>query len=331
MALHTRTPPSAETAGTDSAPVAAPGERRRGRPARGTSLSVQHRRMFWPFVLPAQLLYVLFFLGPALASFWVSLHEWDGIGEMRWVGLENYRILADDGVFRTAFTNTLVLLLGGGLVVFTVSFALTMVLRDMLGKKFVRNVLFFPNIISPIVLSILWGFIFQSGGLLNTALGGAGVDDPPKWLLEHPFAIVFLGIVWVQIGLYITILMAGVDQIPPYLYEECDLAGANAWQRFRYVTLPMTWDVVAASSVLYTITSLKVFEFIFAFGGATGEMPRTDIWNTAVFVYGNTFGGRTPSYDFGYASAAAVVTLLTIVVLVVLLRRLMRRDATETQ
>lgn len=296
---------------------------------RGGPLEVRRRRTFWPFLLPALLLYLVFFLGPALASFWVSLHEWDGITEMEWKGLENYEILLGDSVFHTAFTNTLILLIGGGIVVFVVSFALTMVLRDMRGKKFVRSVLFFPNIISPIVLSILWGFIFQSGGLLNTGLAGLGIDDAPQWLLDHPFTIVFLGIVWVQIGLYITILMAAVDQIPPNLYEECELAGANAWQRFRHVTLPLTWEVVAASSILWTIASLKIFEFIFAFGGTTGDMPRVGIWNTALFVYGNTFGGRTPAYDFGYASAAAVVTLLTIIAFVIVLRRLMRRDSVE--
>lgn len=283
----------------------------------------------WVFVAPALLLYAVFLLGPTAASVWVSLHAWDGIGEMRFKGAGNYTLLLRDEVFLKAFGNTLVLLVGGGVVVFTLSFALTMALRDMPGKRTVRSVLFFPNIVAPVVLSVLWGFLFQTDGLVNSGLVGVGVDDPPNWLGDHLFGLIFAGLVWMNTGFYVTILMAGVDRIPRYFYEDCALNGATAFQRLRHLTLPLTWDVVATSAVIWTVSSLKIFEFIYAFGGTANDLPPPDVWNSALFIFGKTFGGRVPQYAFGYASASAVATLLLIVVFVLLLRRVTRRERVQ--
>ncbi|WP_296136592.1 carbohydrate ABC transporter permease [uncultured Tessaracoccus sp.] len=297
--------------------------------SRGTAFERAEARLFWPFVLPATLLYLIFFIGPAIASVFISFHKWDGISTMEWVGIGNYTRLVQDEVFQRSFVNTLVLLIGGGLVVFVLSFALTMVLREMRGRKFVRQMLFFPNIVSAIVLAFFWGFIFQAGGLLENALRAAGVDSVPQLLLTHPFAVIFAGIMWTSLGYYITILMAGVDRIPNYYYEAARLDGASAWSQFVNVTLPLTWDVIATTATLWTISSLKIFEFILTFGAAAGDLPNRDVWNTAMFIYGRTFGGLSPQLQFGYASAAAVVTVVTVVVFVALLRRLMRRDSLE--
>ncbi|RZU62886.1 carbohydrate ABC transporter membrane protein 1 (CUT1 family) [Zhihengliuella halotolerans] len=292
-------------------------------------VEARRRKIFWPFLAPALLVYAVLFLGPAIASVVISFTRWDGIGTAEPVGIDNYLTLMGDTVFHTAFKNTMVVLLGGGIAVFVLAFGLTMVLREMRGRKFVRSVVFFPTIISPVVLAILWGFIFQANGLMDTGLDQIGIANSPNWLGDHLFLIIVIGLVWTHLGLYVTILMAAVDQIPRYLYEECALAGATAWQRFRYVTLPLTWDVVSAAAVLWTIGSLKIFEFIYAFGGTTADMPPTSVWNSALFIYGNTFGGRTPSFSFGYASAAAVVTVIAVMAFVVLLRRATRRDPIE--
>lgn len=306
-----------------------PARRRRGSGGGTSPLQRRRAKMFWPFLLPALLLYTVFMVGPTIASFWISLHSWDGIGEMSWRGLTNFRLLVADPVFRTALVNTLVILFGVGAAVFALSFALTMMLRDMAGRRFARAVIFFPSIVSPLVLAIFWGFLFQQGGLLDSFLVGLGVADRPNFLGDHLWLVVCVGMVWMSTGLYVTIIMAGVDQIPPYLYEECELAGASAWQRFRYVTFPLTWDVIATTTVLWTVSSLKIFDFILAFGGTTNDLPPSGTWNTALFIYGSTFGGRVPLYRFGYASAAAVVTLVSVIILVVLLRRLTRREAVQ--
>ncbi|GGM47234.1 hypothetical protein GCM10012275_17910 [Longimycelium tulufanense] len=295
-----------------------------------TPLGRRRRRLFWPFLLPALVTYLGFFIAPAAASMWISFHRWDGVGEMSPRGLDNYRTLLGDSAFLGAFVNTMIILVLVGASTFAMSFALTMVLRDMRGRRFVRAVLFFPYIVAPVVLSVLWGFLFRSPeGLFSAAWNALTGSPGPNWLGEHLFAVILVGLIWVNTGFYTTIIMAGVDRIPPDLYEDCALAGATAWQRFRHVTLPLSWEVVATAAVLWTISSLKIFEFIYAFGGTTNDMPTLEVWNSALFVYGSTFGGRVPQYQFGYASASAVVTLAAMTVLVVLLRRLMRREAVQ--
>ncbi|MFB7378434.1 carbohydrate ABC transporter permease [Kitasatospora purpeofusca] len=299
-----------------SAATASPLERRRG-------------RIFGPFVAPAVALYTVLFIGPTLYAMYTSLTDWDGINSPRWAGLRNYTQLLHDPAFRSAFGNTLKIVFGVGGVVFVLSFGFLLMLREMRGRKLIRGVVFVPHIVSSVVLAIFWGSLLNLDGLVNQALGPLGID-PVEWLRPGwTTDAVLVALVWINTGYYVTILMSGVDRIPESYYEAARLDGANAWQRFRHVTLPLSWDVTAAAAVLWTITSVKIFEFILAFGGNQGALPPTYQWNNALFVYGETVGGIAPLNQFGYASASAVTTLAFVAVLVVVLRRLMRREALQ--
>ncbi|MFJ4840631.1 carbohydrate ABC transporter permease [Streptomyces sp. NPDC088746] len=298
----------------------------RGKPS---PLLARRRRLFWPLLLPAVLVYLVFFAGPSLFTFWLSLNKWAGAGPMSFVGLDNYQRLFEDPTFRQSFANTLWIIFGVGGLTFAVSFGLTMVLREMRGRKAARSILFFPNIVPTLALAILWGFLFQHDGLADSLASMLGMSQPPNWLgQENLFRVIMIGLVWTSTGFYTTILMAAVDQIPPELYEDCDLAGANAFQKFRHVTLPLIWEVAGVCAVLWTISAVKVFEFIYAFAGAAGQMPDTGVWNTAIYTYGEAFAsGGVPRY--GSAAASAVVMLALVGVLVVLIRRIMRRDTVQ--
>ena len=311
------------------APAAAGNRRGRGDDL-GNPVTRRRRRLFWPFVAPTLVLYLVVLLGPLLYTVYLSLYRWRGVGPRTFRGVGNYVQLAGDPAFRTAFGNTLAITLGVGAVVFALAFALTLVLREMRARRFARSMLFLPNIIAPIVLSILWGFVFRSDGLVNSALAAVGISGP-NWLgANSQFLMICVALVWIYTGFYVTILMAAVDNIPAYYYEDALLAGASPWQRFVNITLPLSWDVVTAAALLWTISSVKIFEFIYAFAGASGYMPPIGTWNSALFVYGQTFGGRTAVYQFGYASAAAVTTLVPVGLLVLVLLRLGRREQVES-
>ncbi|MGZ0145945.1 carbohydrate ABC transporter permease [Kribbella sp. WER1] len=296
---------------------------------KGSALQRQRRRLYVPFVAPALALYAIFLLVPVAATVWISLHKWPGYGPMEWAGAKNYRYMFGDPVFQQAFKNTLLLLIGGGVATFAISFGLTMLLRDLAGRSTVRSVIFFPNIVPALVLSILWGFLFQADGLVNKVLRAIGVQHPPAWLAQdHQYAMILLGLVWISTGFYTTVIMAAVDRIPPYLYEDCLLAGANSWQRFRHVTLPLSWDVIGVCSVLWTINSIKTFEFILAMAGSASGLPSTRTWTVSLYAYATAFAADgVPSY--GLAAADAIFTLGLVAVLVVLIRRVMRRDAIQ--
>ncbi|WP_335980539.1 MULTISPECIES: carbohydrate ABC transporter permease [Streptomycetaceae] len=295
---------------------------------RPSPLTARRRKLFWPLVLPAAAVYVVFFAGPSLFTLWLSLNKWAGAGPMTFTGLDNYRRIFQDPTFRHSFTNTLWIVFGAGGLTFLVSFGLTMVLRDMKGRKAARSILFFPNIVPSVVIAILWGFLFQQGGPVDSLTRATGLPTT-NWLGQgNLFKVILIGLVWTSTGFYTTILMAAVDQIPPELYEDCELAGAGALQKFRHVTLPLMWDVVGVCAVLWTISAVKVFEFVYAFAGAAGQMPDTGVWNTALYTYGEAFAsGGVPRY--GSAAASAVVMLALVGVLVVLIRRFMRRDSVQ--
>ncbi|GAB3823722.1 carbohydrate ABC transporter permease [Dactylosporangium cerinum] len=223
-------------------------------------------------------MYLAFVAGPAIAGIWISLHSWRGAGDpMRWVGLANYRRLWADDIFRTAFLNSLTILAVCGVAVFALAFVLTMALREMRARSLLRSLLFFPYIVSPIAIGVALGLLLDPRGLANATLCSVGLDSLAQpWLApDRLFSTILVGIVWVSSGFYVVILMAGMDRIPAYFYEDADLAGATPLQKFRHVTLPLSWDVVSVAAVLWVINSLKIFEFIYAFTG-TGDSPAPD-------------------------------------------------------
>ena len=291
----------------------------------------QRRKLLIPLVGPAFIFYTVLFIIPSFWAVWISLHKWAGAGPMDdFVGLDNYIQNIKDPLFRQSFFNTLALLFIVGIVIFVTAFALSLVLRDMWGKSAVRSIIFFPHLVNALVYGALAGFIFNPNGLVNKILNVVGVESPPLWLAaDNIFPLIMATLVLTMTGYYTTIIMAGVDRIPPSLFEDCALAGANAWQRLRYVILPLTWDIIGTCAVLWTITSVKIFEVVWLFGGISAEgAPPIQTWTVAVFTYVTAFGGKSlPAY--GQATAAAIISLLLVLILVVLLRRLMRREALE--
>jgi len=139
---------------------------------------------------------------------------------------------------------------------------------------------------------------------------------------------VMAGLIWINVGFFATILLSAVDRIPAPYYEASAIEGASEFQKFIYVTLPMTWDVLSIAAVLWVISAIKVFEFIYAFGATSGAPP-TSLWTSAIFMYMVTLGNRSPIYKLGYGSAIAVAMVVLTAVLVLLIRRVLRREAIE--
>ena len=315
---------------TDSLRAGSRGESSRLHGRRMSPLERQRRRMFWPFAAPALIVYTVVFLVPIGYAAWTSLYKWDGMGAKRWRGWKNYQVLFQDPYFRSSLTNTLKILFIGGACTFAISFALTLVLREMRGRLFARSVIFFPCLVNAMVFGILAGFLFSPDGPVNQILHALGFTTPPKWLsTDDLFPMIVGTLIWTATGYYTAIIMAAVDQIPTYLYEAAELDGCNAFQRFRHVTLPMAWDVISVCAVLWTVSSVKIFELILVYGGSSnGGAPPVQSWNTAMYVYEEAFPAKsTPA--LGMATAAAVVSLVMVGVFTVILRRIMRRAAVE--
>lgn len=305
------------------------------------------KKLFGPFLLPAMILYVAILVVPTIATVVLSFTSWSGAGDTpKANGTDNYEALwksfpsAGDwggfllgrgggGAFAESFRNTLVYVLVGGVGTFLLAFLFAMVLRDVRGNRLIRSILFFPNIVAPLALGVYFGFVFQApDGLANEALAAIGMDRVKFLHSDNVTYVAMCGIVWASAGFYITIIMSAIDRVPSYLYEDAAIAGATAWQKFRHITLPLTWDVVGIAGVLWTISAVKIFEMIWVLAGPGTYSPPVRSWTLGVMVFDRTFGGRgTPQY--GVACAVAVVMIVLVTLFVVMLRSAMRRETVQ--
>jgi len=290
------------------------------------------KRLIVLFLLPASTLYFFFFLIPTFGALSYSLYDWRGFGtNMNYMGLDNYVELFADRLFWRSMSNTLLILIVGGIIVFGLAFVMTMMISSGIrGKKLFRAVIFLPNVIAIIALTTLWGYIYTPRfGLLGAFFDALGFQDLAQFPWLGPdtiFWAMLVAIIWIEVGFYLVLLLAGVDKIPEEFYEAARLDGASQTQMFRKITIPLLWDVLTVGMVLWSIYAVKIFEFPFSF---TGLEPNINSYTVAVYMYILGFGQRQPIYRLGYATAIGVTLLLVVILIVVVLRRLMRREQLE--
>ena len=284
------------------------------------------------FLLPASALYLFFFLVPTIQALVYSFYDWSGFGtDMRFIGFANFQELLNDRLFWKSMGNTIAILVVGGIIVFALAFIMTMMISSgMKGKKFFRGVIFLPNIIAVIALTTLWGYMYTpNNGLLASFFKLVGLNDMAKFTWLGPdtiFASMMIAIIWIEVGFYLVLLLAGVDKIPPDFYESAKLDGANQFQQFWHITVPLLKDVIAIGMVLWSIHAIKIFEFPFSF---TGLEPNPNSYTVAVYSYILGFGQREPIYRLGYATAVGVMLLLVVILIVLIIRRLTRHEVVQ--
>jgi len=290
------------------------------------------KRLIALFLLPASLIYLAFFLIPAVWAFYFSFFDWSGFGKnMEFRSLGNYTELFHDPIFLLSLKNTLFILIVGGIIVFALAFLLTVLVNSGIrGKKLFRAMIFLPNVIATIALTTLWAFIYNpSFGVLNSFFRVIGWEAGATFKftsMDHIFYSMLIALIWIEVGFFLILLMAGIDKIPAEYYEAAKIEGASQWQMFTGITLPLMWDVISVGTVLWSIFALKVFEFPYAFSQI---LPPPEIYTVGMYLYIMGFGKRVPIYRLGYATAIGVILLLCVVVIVFLLRRLMRRDIVQ--
>ena len=294
-------------------------------------MRVSNRLIFF-FLLPATLLYFVFFLGPTIWALGLSFFDSRGFGTAQtFIGLDNYFELMRDRIFWKSMQNTVLILIIGGIIVFGIAFVMTMMMSSGIrGRKLFRAIIFLPNVIAIIALTTLWGYIYTPRtGLLGATFDILGFEDLAKFPWLGPktiFWAMLVAIVWIQVGFYLVLLLAGVDKIPQDYYEAAKLDGASQLQMFYTITVPLLWDVITIGLVLWSIYAVKIFEFPFSF---TGLEPNVDSYTVAVYLYILGFGQRQPIYRLGYATAIGVMLLLVVIIIVGVLRVVMRREQLE--
>jgi ABC-type sugar transport system permease subunit len=288
--------------------------------------------MFISFLVPALLLYIGLLVFPTVQAFYISLFKTTGFADsMQWVGLANYQALWTDTIFWLSMLNMVLILLVGGVCVFGLAFVFTMLLSSGLwGKKLFRALIFMPNVIAVTAVTTFWSFVFMPRyGLLTNVLKSVGLDSLAgiSWTApENVFWSMLVGIVWISAGFFTILILAGADKVPADMFEAARLEGASQFQIFRLITIPMIWDVIAITLVLWCIQAIKMMEFPYAFGGPNISQ---DVYTPAIYLYIMGFGQRIPIYALGYATAIGVAMFAATIVAVLALRFSLKREPLE--
>ena len=175
--------------------------------------------------------------------------------------------------------------------------------RKIILRGFFRSVFFYPVLLSPVVVALIWKWILQENGVLNALLVSLG-GEKAAFLLSADWARFWVVVisVWAQMGFFTLILLAGLQAIPPELYEAASIDGANAWKSLRSITLPLLMPTMLVVVVLAVIRAVQVFDQVYAF---TGGGPGTSTFYMVQYIFRRAFADQTHLY--GLAASASVV------------------------
>ncbi|NDJ60262.1 MAG: sugar ABC transporter permease [Chloroflexi bacterium] len=286
------------------------------------------QRMAYVFVLPNLLIFGIFILFPMLLNFYYAFTGGTALfpEDRPFVGTANLSAIftcdnflepnscREDLFWRAAFNTAGYVVFEVGLVI-VVSLAVAIVLnRKIIARGFFRSVFFYPVLLSPVVVALIWKWILQRDGLLNAFIVGLG-GEPINFLISSDWARVWVILisVWSQMGFYTLILLAGLQAIPRELYEAADIDGANGVASFRFVTLPLLMPTMLVVLVLSLIRAVQVFDQVFAF---TGGGPGTSTLYMVQYIYNTAFSNQTREYGLAAAASLLLAAVLFIFTLI---------------
>lgn len=279
------------------------------------------------FLLPGLLLFITFIIGPMAYSFRMSFYDWNIVHPENsvWVGFANYLDVLKDNIFQRAVLNTLFygLVTVPGQMVIGLIIAL-LLNQDIRGKAFFRLMYYLPVITSWVIVSLLFEYMFSGqAGLVNYLLKDILHIIPKNilWLADPILAFVpihLLGI-WKGIGWTAVIFLAGLQAIPAHLYEAANVDGANFWQKFRYITLPLLRPTTVYLLVVLTIGAMNAYisNLLITNGGDPLDLTHFIL----TLMYEATFS----SIDFGRGSAISYLLTIFVFFISIIQIRLLRK------
>lgn len=281
------------------------------------------------YVLPGFLIYLLFTLIPIVETVRTSFFDWGALGKSNiWVGLGNYIDLLNDSTFLKAFSNNLVFIIFYSII----PIMLGLFLASLLGRypipgfTFFRTVLFLPQVISMVVVGVIWRWMFHpTTGPVNLLLGAIGLEEfQQAWLGSFAWALLSVGSVgsWVQYGFCMVLFLAGLQRISEEYYEASSLDGANELQQFIHITVPGLKSEIGVALITTMIAALRVFDLVYA---TTRGGPGESTLVTGFLIYRTAILNN----DIGYGAAMATVLTIVILSLSLLIRKLMTERSDE--
>jgi raffinose/stachyose/melibiose transport system permease protein len=278
------------------------------------------------FLVPALILFCVFVLAPIVVALYTSMFKWGGIGPMDdFVGLDNFTKLFADPVFQGDMWRGLYLIILAITIQLPFALATAVLLNQKLrGRAIYRMIFFAPYILSEVVTAVLFTMIFLPGdGMADHLVGFLGIDGlEGKWFSDPSTVMptLFIVMTWKYFGFHMMLYLAGLQGIPGEVLEAASIDGANAWQRFRYVTFPLLGPTIRISVFLSIIGAIQLFDLVWVM---TSGGPNHSSETMAISMF--QFGFKR--YQMGYASAISVVMFMISLVFSLFYQRyVLRRD-----
>lgn len=275
------------------------------------------------FAGPAFLVYTYFIVVSIGRSFYYSLTYWDAISPPRFKGIANYQALFTDHDFFIVVSNTLVGLFLALLIQVGCGLLLAyLIYRTRFAMRLYRALVFLPVVLAPAAVAMMFTLFFNADvGLLNSMLKAAGLGEWARnWLSDKSvvFYAVLTPMIYQFIGMYVVLLLAGMQSIPEEILESAVIDGAGAGRAFRSIVVPMQWDIILVCVIMITTGSFKAFEhsYIMTWGG-----PGVRSAFMGVFMYNTTFLAA----DFGKGCAIAILIMAAIFIFSTVFQRIVSR------
>ena len=271
------------------------------------NLSNNQQLAGWIFILPALVGTLIFIVIPVICSFGLSFVKWDLLNPMQFVGLNNYRGIFSDALFYKIFWNTVVFALSTSIFGVIIPLVLACILNSKIrGAEFYKTAYFLPFITPMVVIGVAWEWIFDPNiGFLNHIL-----HLHINWLYDPHYAMAALIIVsvWKLIGYNMIIFLTGLSGISQSLFEAAKIDGANPFETFKNITVPLLSPTIFFVVIITAISSFQIFDLIYLMTGG-GPLDSTNVLVYA--IYKNAF----EYFNVGKASAIAYVLFLLILIL----------------
>ncbi|HIS94887.1 MAG TPA: sugar ABC transporter permease [Candidatus Ventricola gallistercoris] len=293
--------------------------------AQRRSMGKQERRntlVAYSFLAPNFIGFIIFTMIPVVFSVVLAFLDWGGGAQIKFVGLENFRTIFKDFSFTRsnlgiALKNTVFYTIATVPLTIACSLGLALVLNKAVkGANFFRAVFFFPYVASLVAICVCWNFLLMKTGPVNQFLNAIGFNMTKSWTSSRDLAIwaIIIVSVWRNAGYYMVMYLAGLQGVPNELYEAATMDGANGWQKFTKVTIPMLTPTTFFCTIMMVISCFKIYDVV-AIMTQGGPGRATKMLVTYIFEL--SFGGEGIATSAQYGLASAVSMVLFVIVLTV--------------
>jgi raffinose/stachyose/melibiose transport system permease protein len=290
----------------------------------GTPRRFQDRLVIALFLLPAIVIFLVFVIYPIFRSVYYSTFNWNGLGPaVDYVGLDNYRKIFTDKVFIKSITNVLLIIVLSLCVQLPLAMMLAVLVgRDLPGRNVFRTIFFLPYVLSEVNVAIMWTLLYNANphrGFLNAILVALGAQ-PVAWMADMKVVMwaVFIALTWKYFGFHMLLYLTGLQNIPSEIEEAARIDGANSFQSFFRITLPLLGSTIRTSVYLSVLGSIQQFILVWVMTKG-GPVNASETMATYMYRFGFV------RYQLGYGSAVAIIMFIVCMIFSLLYQALTRK------